>query len=128
MRGKVLVLALMFGTVALSAAELSGAFSTSFTLGSSFSAQNNLALRLSFSSFELQILSTWQNLTLPQQTLTVTGNFGNFGLQVGLVLQPVSAPRLGSLFTQDFQVTASFISLELVLGQIQFTLTIRTGP
>lgn len=127
MQGKVLAVAVMFMALAAGAAELSGSFSTSLTLGSSFSAQNNLALRLSFSSFELQSISTWQNLALTQQTFTVTGNLGNLGLQVGLVLEPVSPLRWGSWTAQDFQVTAGFVSLELTLGQIRFTLTVQAG-
>ncbi len=128
MRGKALAVVLGLVAVAVSGAQLSGSFSTSFTLSSSFSAQNQLTLRLSLPGFEVHSVSSWQNLTLTQQAFTVSGAFGNLGLQVGWVLVPVSAPRWGSWFAQDFHVAGSFFSLQLNLGQIQFTLTIQAGP
>lgn len=115
----------------LNAAELSGSLSTALTLGSSLATQNSLALRLSFYGFELQSLSIWQNLTMAQQTLTARGDFGNLGIQIGLVLQPLSTPRWGTWSTQEFEVVASFVSFKLVLGQIRFTLTLHAenqGP
>lgn len=127
MRGKVLAVVWICAVVAASAVELSGSFSTAFTLGPSFSAQNSLALRFSLSGWEVQSFSTWQNLALTQQAFTVSGNLGNLGLGAGVVLVPVSPLRLGSWTSQDFQVVASFVSVELTLGQIRFTLTIRAG-
>lgn len=127
MRGKVLAVVLICAVVAASAVELSGSFSTAFTLGPSFSAQNSLALRFSLSRWEVQSFSTWQNLALTQQAFTVRGNLGNLGLGAGVVLVPVSPLRLGSWTSQDFQVVAGFVSVELSLGQILFTLTIRAG-
>ncbi len=127
MRGKVVALVLTVAAVAASAAELFGSFSTAFTLGPSFSARNSLALRFSLSGWEVQSFSTWQNLTLTQQAFSVSGDLGNLGLRAGVVLVPASPMRLGSWTAQDFQVVASFVSFELTLGQIRFTLTIRAG-
>lgn len=110
------------------AAGLSGELSTSFTLGGSLATWNSLELRFSFPGFELQSLTTWQGLNLRTQSFTLSGDFGHWAIQAGVVLEALGKPYLATWATQDFQVAASFVALELRLGSLTLRFALHAGP
>ncbi|MBC7318191.1 hypothetical protein H5T57_02915 [Candidatus Bipolaricaulota bacterium] len=125
---KWLALGMIFLFLPAGAFELSGSFSTGLTLAPAPSAPwNTLNLQLSFGSWEIQSSSTWQSFTLNKQSFAVAGNLGNLGIEAGVVLLPVTAPRLGAWTTQEFRVSESFLALELSLGQIRLKLVLQVG-
>lgn len=109
------------------AGGISGSFSSFFHLGDGLATWNNLALQLSFAPFELQSLSSWVGPNFAKQSFTLSGDFGNWGFQAGLVLTP-KATHLGTFAVQDFQIVGSFVSFEVKLGNVRLSLTIQTGP
>lgn len=110
------------------AANLSGCLSTTFALENSLTAWHTLELHFSFANFDLQSLSTWRGLNLTAQAFTLSRSMGNLAIQAGVVLQPLGSPRVATWTSQDFQVVASFVSLELSLGNFRLKLTLHTGP
>ncbi|MCX7844118.1 MAG: hypothetical protein N2507_01975 [Candidatus Bipolaricaulota bacterium] len=122
------ILLVLLAAVPVAAADLSGRLSTSFALGRSFTAWNTLELRLSFSRFELQSLSTWQGVNLTAQAFRWRGDFGNLAIQAGVTLQPWGPPRLGVWTAQEFRIVSSFVALELNLGSLRLEVLLQAGP
>lgn len=118
---------LILAFVPAMAGGISGSFSSFFNLGEGLATWHNLALRLSFAPFELQSLSSWAGSNFAKQSFTLSGDFGDWSLQAGLVLKP-KATHLGAFAVQDFQIVGSFVSFEVKLGNVRLSFTIQTGP
>lgn len=126
MRKRWAALGVILVVVPAAALEFSGALFTGFSWeGTSFTGWNSLSLRLSFPNFGLETISTWQGLTLTGQTLTLTWASGSLEVEAGLAFKPVSPPHWASWSFQELAVVASFISLNLDLGNLRLCVTIQ---
>jgi hypothetical protein len=119
---------LMMVAVSAWAANLSGAWSTTLSLGGETPAfWHTWSFRLSFQGWELQGLSTLQSWNLTSQSFTLSGQWGPLGVAGGLMMKGVPEINPAPWSPSRFQVVAGFISFELSLGNLRFRLTLGTG-
>jgi len=124
---------LVFGLTGL-AADISGTWSTSITLGGALNPTSTLTLNLGFADWEFSTTWTFAELSLSAASFDLRGGLGALGVAVGASFRPAHpivssfvGPDLAGISLSGWEFVGGYISLELSLGNFTLRVTFMEG-